>query len=175
MKQLSSTSGFQTCVEVVDGHSAARDDERGATECDERHHRDAEIKFVRWSSFSPSRDRVEPLLSTKIMGMSQFFGGGSCDCESPGVTRNKLKHHRKSKHPVRNPYQRSYAVVLATLGVVVVMAAYHEVVLGVGISGCVGDAWLEENCDDTLKTFLSRPLVFRQVGHHQDAPPFPIA
>ena len=165
MEQSSSfiAAGAQQCVEVVDVHSAARNDESGTGGVSGRATRS--LKFVLWTSFS--RKRLDPLLrvSRESSRMAQFTGR-SCD-ESP-IAR-KLKHGRKPKQHLRNSYQRSYVAVFITLGVVAVMSVYQDVVLGVGIAGCGPEALFQETCEGTMKSFVTRPLVFRQVG----CPPTP--
>ena len=176
--QQSSTiaAGVEHCVEVFDdGHrtvAAARGDESG-TSCGGSGCTGRSRDSVRWSS-KFSMKQVEPLLSTESGGSMAQFAGGSRDDERPSFARKLLKLRTgKPQQAVRNPYQRSHAVVFVTLGVMAGMSAYQEVVLGVGVSGCDREALFQGNgpCEGALQTFIARPMVLRQVGCALHDPP----
>ena len=161
---------------VVDaGHSAAGDEENdvggtpaGGGSARKRSWRRS-LDFVRWASFSrPLRKRAEaPLLSSLSHGTLEQSSVSRWDETCHAFFRKLLKIHgiRKPKRHVRNPYRRTCAAVFVALGIAVVMSAYQEVVLGVGIAGCGRDALFQEKCEGTIAAFVTRPLVFRQVGH----------
>ena len=72
---------------------------------------------------------------------------------------------------IRNPYQRSFVVIMSVMGILVVMCAFQEIVLGIGISGCGRDSLHQEECEGFTFMFITAPLMFRQVTCSTPAQP----
>ena len=102
--------------------------------------------------------RVRPLLSTDKAQMPSSSSRLRVD-SSAGESNLPER--------IRNPLQRSFAVVMSVMGITVAMSAYQEVVLLIGISGCGGrESISQEECESFHFMFITLPLLFRQV----DAP-----
>ena len=64
---------------------------------------------------------------------------------------------------IRNPYQRSFTLMMSAMGITVAMSVYQEIILGFGIAGCTRESISQEECESIRFLFITVPLLFRQV------------
>ena len=111
-------------------------------------------------------ERLKPLLSTKVTSST----GALTEIVSD---TGEIPDDGNQRHRVRNPYQRFQVVVYCAFGITVALAAYQEVMLGVGISGCCRENSIirkalslsdEGECEGVFNMLITVPLLVRQVG-----------
>ena len=141
----------------------------GPAESGEDYDADVSITLPNTTRSSPGsrRNSIESVIAfaNRFMGLNTRRKISLLSTSPTVAVSEDIDKHGAKTLPerVRNPYQRSFAVMMYAMGITVAMSAYQEIILGIGISECGRESIFQEDCESIAFIFITVPMLFRQV------------